>query len=334
VTSSLQSSEQQVGKAGPQILVAIPTATLLSVVQIMVPRPMLILERFRTGGGWIEIALLAAYAAWLYGKMRDPKKAPVWRSRIWRLFSLVFFGQLLVGLLIDSRFLMTGTLHLPIPALILAGPIYRAKIVFMPILFLSTAFLVGPAWCSHLCYVGAWDDLASRARRIPSPLPRWRRPVRVGIFSAVATAALILRFSSAPPLLATWIAVAFGAASIAVMLTWSRRAGQMTHCLTACPIGLVGNWFGRLHPFRIRLAASCTDCQACRRACRYDALTSDDIRRRSPGPSCTLCGDCLASCHAGAIGYRFPGLTPDAARRAFLVLIVTLHAVFLGLARI
>jgi ferredoxin-type protein NapH len=98
VTSSSQSSDQQFGKAGPQILVAILTAAPLSIVQIMVPRPMLIFERFVTGGGWIEIAILAAYAAWLYGKMRDPKQAAVWRPRIWRLFSIVFFGQLLLGL--------------------------------------------------------------------------------------------------------------------------------------------------------------------------------------------------------------------------------------------
>ncbi|HDJ22855.1 MAG TPA: 4Fe-4S binding protein [Candidatus Aminicenantes bacterium] len=67
-------------------------------------------------------------------------------------------------------FLMTGKLHLPVPALILAGPIYRGTLSFMLILFLVTIVLVGPAWCSHLCYVGAWDDIACRRKRRLVPL--------------------------------------------------------------------------------------------------------------------------------------------------------------------
>jgi len=52
-----------------------------------------------------------------------------------------------------------------------------------------------------------------------------------------------------------------------------------------------------------------------------------------PGFTCTLCGDCLASCRQRSIAYRFPGLPAEAARRLFLVLVVSLHAVFLGVAR-
>ncbi|HBE95263.1 MAG TPA: 4Fe-4S ferredoxin, partial [Desulfovibrio sp.] len=52
------------------------------------------------------------------------------------------------------------------------------------------------------------------------------------------------------------------------------------------------------------------------------------------GLSCTLCGDCLGACGHGCLGYRLPGLSPAAARMVFLVLAVSLHAVFLGVARI
>ena len=53
---------------------------------------------------------------------------------------------------------MTGKLHLPVPMMILAGPIYRGHTSVMSILFLSTLILSGPAWCSHLCYFGAIDN--------------------------------------------------------------------------------------------------------------------------------------------------------------------------------
>jgi len=294
---------------------------------------MLLLERFRPGWGWLEIAALAVYAAWLTPKMLDPDRARIWRPRFWRLFSLVFFGQLVLGLWADSRFLMTGTLHLPIPALIIAGPVFRMTLSFMPILFFATVLLVGPAWCSHLCYIGAWDDLASRARQ-PHPLLRWRKSVRVAILAGIVATAWVFRLAGVSGVVATVTAGLFGAAGVVMMAFWSRRSGQMAHCVTFCPIGLIAGLLGRLNPFRLKIEAGCTDCLACRRFCRYDALTPEDIARRRPGLSCTLCGDCLSGCPSGMFSIRFPGLTPRTARTLFVVLAVSLHAVFLGLARI
>ena len=69
-------------------------------------------------------------------------------------------------------------------------------------------------------------------------------------------------------------------------------------------------------------------------ACRYDALNKNDIERRRPGLSCTLCGDCLKSCRDGFIEYRAPKLAPETARRVFLVLVIALHSCGLALARI
>lgn len=42
----------------------------------------------------------------------------------------------------------------------------------------------------------------------------------------------------------------------------------------------------------------------------------------------------LAACPTKALQYRLFGLSSQAARRAFIVLIVSLHAVFLGVARL
>ena len=121
---------------------------LLSIVQVMPKNPLLIGERLFPYGGWIQVILAMLYGGWLCYKMQDRQERPKWRKRAWLLFSIVFFGQLALGIFADPIFLMTGKLHLPIPAVILAGPLYRFDGLFMPILFISTLLLSGPAWCS------------------------------------------------------------------------------------------------------------------------------------------------------------------------------------------
>ena len=109
---------------------------------------------------------------------------------------------------------------------------------------------------------------------------------------------------------------------------------MMVHCTAYCPMGLVANLLGRLSPWRIRIDGDCTRCGACYSRCRYNAL--DDLRaeKGAPAISCTLCGDCISACAHGHIGYSFPGLSSEMARTAFLVLVVSLHALFLGVVRI
>ncbi len=310
------------------------TAGLLSVVHVKVRLTLLLAERFLPGSGWVELFALAVYAAWVAGRMLDVSRAPRLRLRIWLLFSVVFFVQLGLGLAGVHECLQTGKLHLPVPAVIVAGPLFRGEGLFMVILFLAMVAVVGPAWCSHLCYVGGWDALAATAKKRPSAMPRWRRAAQYVSLALVAAAALGLRAAGVDGYTAVWFGLGFGVAGVGLMATLSRKKGVMVHCTSYCPIGLVATWLGRLNPFRVRLNQNCTECGLCRLACRYDALSMDDIRRRRPGPSCTLCGDCLAPCRHGAMEYRFPGLSPSAARQVFLVLVASLHAVFLAVARI
>ena len=49
---------------------------------------------------------------------------------------------------------------------------------------------------------------------------------------------------------------------------------------------------------------------------------------------CTLCGDCFRACHGKFLEYRVFGLRGDRARSVFIVVVVALHATFLGVARI
>jgi ferredoxin len=293
----------------------------------------LLLERIWPGFGWLQVFALAVYAAvvaeWLVGA----RSTAVIRSRLWLLFSIVFFAQLTLGLLGVEMLLMTGKLHLPVPAVILAGPLYRGEGLFMAILFLATVAIVGPAWCSWLCYVGAWDNLAASARR-PRPGTRHYAGLRLALFAMVVAAAVGLRRLGIGGVEAAWLGVAFGLVGVGLMATASRRLGIMVHCTSYCPIGLAADLIGRLNPFRVRIGPGCNECRACSASCRYAALNIEHLRRRRPGITCTLCGDCLAVCDRNQIHYRFPDLSAGQARTVFFVLVAVLHAVFLGVARV
>jgi len=293
---------------------------------------MLLAGRILPGSEWIEVLALACWAAWLTPRLLSPKTSHRWRRRLWLIFSLVFFAQLGLALLgVEICQMTPDKLHFPIPALLVAGPVYRGGGFFMLGLFATSIILVGPAWCSHLCYLGAFDNLSADRHKKPIPLPHHRELIRVGIVVAVIGMAAGLRWSGAPGVIAGAAALAFGLLGIAIMLLISRARGTMVHCVIYCPVGLFAAYLGKLSPFRLRITADCTDCLACTRVCRYDALNIADIEARRPATSCTLCGDCLRTCKPDALAFRFG---PWPARTAFVVIVVALHAVSLGLARI
>ncbi len=294
----------------------------------------ILLDRFFPSGGWLVIFLLGSYAAWIAGKMLQPENSAKWRLRVWTVFSAVFFGQLLLGLLGYERFLMTGKLHLPIPALIAAGPLYRGEGFFMLILFAVTLLLVGPAWCSHLCYIGAWDNWAAGGKKRAGTLPGWAKHARWLLCCLVLLLAVILGKSGLPIALALVSAAVFGVGGLIVMLVWSRRSGIMSHCTSYCPMGLLANIFGKINPWRIRIDSGCCKCGICTRFCRYGALAPADIDAHRAGFNCSLCGDCLSSCPHGHLHYHLPGVGQATARAGFIVVVVSLHALFLGVARL
>ncbi|MDD3148222.1 MAG: 4Fe-4S ferredoxin [Candidatus Riflebacteria bacterium] len=310
------------------------TFLLLAVVQVFPKIPLLLAERFYSGAGWVQIIIMSVYAGWLAGQMTDPVAAQRLRPRIWLLFSLVFFSQLFLGLAGIERLLMTGRLHLPLPAMIIAGPLYRGGDFFMPILFTVTVLLVGPAWCSHLCYIGAWDDLCSRSSVLDKPLPGWWPAGRLAVLVFVVLCASLLRYLQLGWAWALTVSLLFGLAGILIMLLVSRKLGLMAHCTMFCPMGLIGNWLGRLSPWRMRISDGCHGCMQCSRVCRYSALSAENIRARLVGRSCTLCGDCVAACRSGQIDYSLPLMSKEIPRAVFVILITTLHAVFLAVARI
>lgn len=294
---------------------------------------MLLLERFYSGWGWLEIVIISVYAGFLLWNMQDPVRTPYWRILSWTIFGFVFFCQLILGILIESKFLMTGKLHLPIPAMILSGPIYRGQLSVMTILFLSTILLTGPAWCSHFCYFGAFDQLASRGKSSRKPF-RNKKQIKISLLLLVIIVTIILRWLQAPIWLAVLFGVIFGLTGLIIMLTWSRKTRQMVHCTLYCPIGTLVNVIKPVNPFRLYIDRSCDFCMKCTTVCKYDSLSIVDVKNKKPNYSCTYCGDCLSVCHGNSIKYKILNLNPNLARQLYLFLTVTIHACFLALARI
>lgn len=274
------------------------------------------------------------YGALVAWHMQDPDQVSRWRKYSWFAFSVVFFSQLLLGLLVSEKFLMTGKLHLPVPMMIVAGPIYRGHTSVMSILFLSTVILSGPAWCSHLCYFGAIDNISASGKTMRKPI-RNKWALKWTVLLLVIFAAIALRLMKVPVLSSTLIAGGFGVIGLAIILTKSRKEGRMVHCTSYCPVGTVVNLTRFVNPFRMYIDnKSCTSCMICTTSCKYDALNIENIKARRPGNTCTLCGDCLSSCHANSIKYRFLRLSPAASRNLYLLITISLHAATMVLARI
>lgn len=322
----------------PALSVALLVTGLLAAARTAAPFDLLLFDRFLPGLGFVQIAGAAVLGFWLTGKFLDPAAAPRWRRRTWLLLSVVFFGQLLLGLTVSPRFLMTGELHFPVPMAIEGGLVYRGEWSFMPILFLSTILLSGPAWCSQLCYMGGCDLNRAQAgkgfKAFSGPVGgRWY--FRLGSVALVAVAAWLLRSFGAPGWLVVTLVGGWGIAGWAILVLVSPRKRQMAHCNLFCPMGAIVSLVKWVNPVRLRFDRNrCTRCMRCARVCPYAAITAADLEKGRPAPNCTMCGDCFSACAHGAVEYRFPGLGPSKARTVYLVIVLTLYVVFLMLARI
>ncbi len=303
---------------------------------------MLLAERFFPGWAWLEILFVSFYGAYFIHKMIHSFNTARLRKLTWTIFSIVFFSQLILGLIgkytgneILQEFLMTGKLHLPVPALIIGGAVYNFKIGFMPILFLSTVILSGPAWCSQLCYFGAMDlQFASHKKGRPGKIKN-KQQLKSTFLILVVSAAIFLRLFDVNITLTAILGGLFGIVGVAIMYFVSRKQKMMYHCTVYCPIGTVIQYIKYINPFRMYIDTnSCTLCMHCSTTCPYDALNPNDIKSGKPGQTCTYCGDCISSCDSSSIKYKLFNIKGIAAQNIWITLTISLHAIFLALARI
>lgn len=316
-------------------IVFVISFALLSVVQIKVSTPMLLTERFVENLGWIQIFLMSIFGSFLYFKMSDSQKTKKWRTISWTIFSLVFFFQLALGLVGFEDFLMTGKLHFPIPAVIPGGAIFRMEFGFMPILFTITVLLTGPAWCSQLCYFGALDNLSASIKKKKQKSKKQKLLVikNVALFVFIVSV-VALRMLDLPLNTIIIIASSFGIIGVLVVLIFSPQKGKMTHCIYYCPLGTILSYSRFINPFRMYIDDNCTNCMLCTSSCKYQALEIENVLKRKPGFTCTMCGDCIDTCHTNSIKYKFFRLSPEKARTLYLILTISIYVVFLNVARI
>lgn len=316
-------------------IVGLVVFSLLTIVQTIPDKPLLLAERFIYNGGWIQVTIITLYSILLSYNMQFRERRSKWRIYSWLLFTVVFYSQLVLGLCADSLFLLTGKLHVPVPAIILAGPLYRFSSWFMIILFFSTVLIAGPAWCSHLCYFGSLDAVASRAGGVKKDRKSGIIPVvKYSFLLIIVVVALVLRLVRASSGAATLLAVLTGVVGLLVISLISLRKGVMFHCTHYCPIGTIVNHIKYISPFRFGFTSGCTKCNACIKGCSYMALNEKAVKSGKVDITCTYCGDCLNYCRHKGLGYSFAGLSPEASEKLWIIVTVSLHTLFLAVARI
>lgn len=298
----------------------------------------LLLERYLPIIGSVQIFFASWYAAFIAGRLADHKKSRQTRRLVWLIFACVFFLQFFLGALGFDKMLLTGKLHVPIPAFIVYAPIFRESFSMMPAIVLAATLLAGSAWCSMLCYFGPFDSLAAGAKAArPYPawavmLQRYGRPATLVLGSLLA---FLLGRAGLSYAMAASLAAAFAFFSLLLMALVSRRWMGMFHCTAFCPMGLVVNLLGRVSPWRIRVDRdSCDNCQACEKICKYSAITHESRQEGKTLLRCSLCRDCIGACKSKAVYVHFPGLGRDAAWKVFVGLVTALHVLFFSIAMV
>ncbi len=303
-----------------------------------VPLDLFLLERYFPVFGKAQIFISAWYAAFMAKGLLASRTSRNFRKKIWLIFSLVFFSQLALGLLGMQEMLMTGRLHVPIPAFIVLAPIFRGSLTMMPILVLVSVILLGSAWCSFLCYFGAFDAFAAGKKAVKT-LPvkgYWfLKYGRMLVLVLGIVVALGLRMGGASTYFAVTLALLFGFFGLLVMLIFSRKYASMIHCTTFCPMGLLVNVLGKFSFWKIKIDKTlCDNCGACEKVCLYHAI---DEQSRNDGRTllrCSLCRDCIGVCKKGAISLGCFAFAPALSQRIFVALVVVLHVLFITVARV
>lgn len=315
------------------LLAALSFLVLIIPVQLVVRidgNPMIMAARFSPVAGWIEISIISLYCFFLtIWLQKNQAKA---RFFLWTIFSVTFFTQLILGLAVNKMFLMSGQLHPPVPGFILGNAIAKSEVGFMIVLLISTMVISGPAWCSSLCYFGIWDNHFASNK-----MPKTKQIIlkyKIAIFVLFVLIFSCLRISGASYEMSVYAGLSWGIAGIIIIAIISRNKGSMKHCLYWCPVGLIINLFSRLYPIRIRISDSCDECMKCSNRCRYEALGKTNIKNKKPAITCTNCGDCLSICKKQSLEYTAFGFSGEKVRQIWIIIIATIHCVFLTLARI
>jgi ferredoxin-type protein NapH len=195
---------------------------------------------------------------------------------------------------------------------------------------LTSTYLFGRYWCSHLCPIGGILELGSRLvprflridySHIPGPAFRYGYFSVYLLAAATGTGSLCCgycSFATVPRLLS----LPFSAASVAfflrtagwislglVVLLGLLAKGGRANCNLLCPIGaldaIVNAIGAKLGRPRMRIAPSeCTQCGKCVPVCPVWAIEDNHGQVTIDQHSCIPCRICESACPTGAIRYE------------------------------
>ncbi|MDW5563804.1 MAG: 4Fe-4S binding protein [Methanomassiliicoccus sp.] len=178
------------------------------------------------------------------------------------------------------------------------------QISLLPLLglgvLLTTALIMGRAFCGYACPLGTVQELISvpvRRRMIIGST--WAGRIRWGFFILfLALAALTTFYPKWDPFSifdlrwALLPAIAIGVivvASLFIYRPW---------CELLCPFGALASLITRKSVFRLHRTDECTDCGRCVRACPTEGPKEGGTPER-----CYYCGRCIAVCPHGALRF-------------------------------
>lgn len=202
--------------------------------------------------------------------------------------------------------------------------VVNASLVMFGLMFVSSLF-VGRLWCGWVCPGGGMGEIVEplNPRLVNGKKIDWIKwaiwipwisligflVIRAGGYSRINLLHLTesgVSVDAPIKYLVYYIVVGlfFGLALIV-----GKRAGCHTICWMA-PFMMIGRWIrNRFGWASLRLqsnADSCVDCKRCNLNCPMSLDVNHLVHQPSMEHSeCILCGNCVDSCHKGAIVYRF-----------------------------
>ena len=198
------------------------------------------------------------------------------------------------------------------PTVLIGGWFWPILGYFIPlcmVLGLGIGIFRGRQWCDWLCPRGAFFDAAAGPASPKRSIPRFVKgfPLRI-VFIAFLMAMMLAQIANRwpdPYAIGMFFVTLLTATSIVGVVFALLVHPRLWCCL--CPIGSMGNWFGRWrHPLRID-SASCTECGVCHKVCPIQVepyAFKGEAQETVRDGDCLKCALCVAKCPASALSLK------------------------------
>ncbi len=211
--------------------------------------------------------------------------------------------------------------------------------------WLVITLVLGQAWCAWGCFYGGLDNGFAILRRKPLLKWVWLPKGARDLPAAILVTMLLLSLVTLQPIFCLWVCplklgtgfldpntvtrqiqlAIFATLGIVFLIVLPWLTKKRAFCGLLCPFGAWQAFFGRMNPYRVRIAPErCTQCQRCVVVCPTFAIERDSLARHQVLAYCNRCGECMDACPTGAIDYAIVdqerlGIPPRLPRALFLL---------------